>query len=120
MKKSPSERRQQTPETGSETHESDLAPSDKEAPTPKERSTSHESLLFPIIRSTPFTSPSPLSTARGGASLYSQRSAIPSGSRGWAAPSPHLPGWSPQPSPWLQKKPPTGPMPPSKEPLKGS
>ncbi|ELK23375.1 Protein PRRC2A [Myotis davidii] len=112
----PKRRRQRGSETGSETHESDLAPSDKEAPPPK------EGVLTPVpLAPPPSGAPSPaparFSTARGGR-VFTPRG-VPSrrGRGGGRPPPPICPSWTPPAKSLAPKKPPAGPL-PSKEPLK--
>ncbi|KAB0338291.1 hypothetical protein FD754_024684 [Muntiacus muntjak] len=114
----PKRRRQRGSETGSETHESDLAPSDKEAPTPKEGVLTQVPPAAPSSGAPPSPAPARFSTARGGR-VFTPRG-VPSrrGRGGGRPPPPICPGWSPPAKSLAPKKPPTGPMPPSKEPLK--
>ncbi|MBZ3873315.1 Protein PRRC2A [Sciurus carolinensis] len=114
----PKRRRQRGSETGSETHESDLAPSDKEAPPPKEGVLTQVPLAHPPPGAPPSPAPARFSTARGGR-VFTPRG-VPSrrGRGGGRPPPPVCPGWSPPTKSLVAKKPPTGPLPPSKEPLK--
>ena len=114
----PKRRRQRGSETGSETHESDLAPSDKEAPTTKEGVLTQVPLAPPSSGAPPSPAPARFSTARGGR-VFTPRG-VPSrrGRGGGRPPPPICPGWSPPTKSLAPKKPPTGPMPPSKESLK--
>nr|KAF6462862.1 proline rich coiled-coil 2A [Molossus molossus] len=112
----PKRRRQRGSETGSETHESDLAPSDKEAPPPKEGVLSQVPLA-PPPSAAPSPAPARFSTARGGR-VFTPRG-VPSrrGRGGGRLPPPICPGWSTPAKSLAPKKPPAGPL-PSKEPLK--
>ncbi|XP_023109518.2 protein PRRC2A isoform X2 [Felis catus] len=114
----PKRRRQRGSETGSETHESDLAPSDKEAPPPKEGVLTQVPLAPPPSGAPPSPAPARFSTARGGR-VFTPRG-VPSrrGRGGGRPPPPICPGWSPPTKSLAPKKPPTAPLPPSKEPLK--
>ncbi|XP_063668375.1 protein PRRC2A isoform X4 [Pan troglodytes] len=113
----PKRRRQRGSETGSETHESDLAPSDKEAPTPKEGTLTQVPLAPPPPGAPPSPAPARF-TARGGR-VFTPRGVPSRRGRGGGRPPPQVcPGWSPPAKSLAPKKPPTGPLPPSKEPLK--
>ncbi|KAM8937617.1 protein PRRC2A isoform 4-T4 [Lycaon pictus] len=114
----PKRRRQRGSETGSETHESDLAPSDKEAPPTKERVLTQVSLAPPPSGAPPSPAPARFSTARGGR-VFTPRG-VPSrrGRGGGRPPPPICPGWSPPTKSLAPKKPPAAPLPPNKEPLK--
>lgn len=114
----PKRRRQRGSETGSETHESDLAPSDKEAPPPKEGVLTQVPLAPPPPGAPPSPAPARFSTARGGR-VFTPRG-VPSrrGRGGGRPPPPVCPGWSPPTKSLAPKKPPTGPLPTNKEPLK--
>uniref|UniRef100_A0A452UI42 Proline rich coiled-coil 2A n=1 Tax=Ursus maritimus TaxID=29073 RepID=A0A452UI42_URSMA len=114
----PKRRRQRGSETGSETHESDLAPSDKEAPPPKEGVLTQVPLAPPPSGAPPSPAPARFSTARGGR-VFTPRG-VPSrrGRGGGRPPPPICPGWSPPTKSLAPKKLPTAPLPPSKEPLK--
>ncbi|XP_005859939.1 PREDICTED: protein PRRC2A isoform X1 [Myotis brandtii] len=112
----PKRRRQRGSETGSETHESDLAPSDKEAPPPKEGVLTQVPLA-PPPSGAPSPAPARFSTARGGR-VFTPRG-VPSrrGRGGGRPPPPICPSWTPPAKSLAPKKPPAGPL-PSKEPLK--
>ncbi|XP_058288317.1 protein PRRC2A isoform X2 [Hylobates moloch] len=113
----PKRRRQRGSETGSETHESDLAPSDKEAPPPKEGTLTQVPLAPPPPGAPPSPAPARF-TARGGR-VFTPRGVPSRRGRGGGRPPPQVcPGWSPPAKSLAPKKPPTGPLPPSKEPLK--
>nr|XP_021552493.1 protein PRRC2A isoform X1 [Neomonachus schauinslandi]XP_021552494.1 protein PRRC2A isoform X1 [Neomonachus schauinslandi]XP_021552495.1 protein PRRC2A isoform X1 [Neomonachus schauinslandi] len=114
----PKRRRQRGSETGSETHESDLAPSDKEAPPPKEGVLTQVPLPPPPSGAPPSPAPARFSTARGGR-VFTPRG-VPSrrGRGGGRPPPPVCPGWSPPTKSLVPKKPPSAPLPSSKEPLK--
>ena len=113
----PKRRRQRGSETGSETHESDLAPSDKEAPTPKEGTLTQVPLAPPPPGAPPSPAPARF-TARGGR-VFTPRGVPSRRGRGGGRPPPQVcPGWSPPAKSLAPKKPPAGPLPPSKEPLK--
>ncbi|XP_021115775.1 protein PRRC2A isoform X3 [Heterocephalus glaber] len=112
----PKRRRQRGSETGSETHESDLAPSDKEAPPPK------EAALIPApLGALPGAPPSPaparFPAARGGR-VFTPRGVPSRRGRGGGRPPPVCPGWSPPGKSLVPRKPPAGPLPLSKEPAK--
>lgn len=113
----PKRRRQRGSETGSETHESDLAPSDKEAPPPKEAVLTQVPLAPPPSGAPPSPAPARFSTARGGR-VFTPRG-VPSrrGRGGGRPPPPICPSWTPPAKSLAPKKPPAGPL-PSKEPLK--
>ncbi|XP_075411473.1 protein PRRC2A isoform X2 [Tenrec ecaudatus] len=115
----PKRRRQRGSETGSETHESDLAPSDKEAPPPKEGGLPQPPLAAPQLAGPPLSpAPARFSTARGGR-VFTPRGVPSRRGRGGGRPPPAVcPSWSPQTKPLAPKKPPSGPLLPSKEPLK--
>ncbi|ELW61849.1 Protein PRRC2A [Tupaia chinensis] len=113
----PKRRRQRGSETGSETHESDLAPSDKEAPPPKEGVLTQVPLAPPPAGTPPSPAPARFSTARGGR-VFTPRGVPSRRGRGGGRPPPVCPGWSPPTKSLAPKKPPIGPLPPSKEPLK--
>lgn len=113
----PKRRRQRGSETGSETHESDLAPSDKEAPPPKEGVLGQVPLAPPQPGAPPSPAPARFSTARGGR-VFTPRGVPSRRGRGGGRPPPVCSGWSPPAKSLVPKKPPTGPLPPSKEPLK--
>ncbi|XP_011378185.1 protein PRRC2A isoform X2 [Pteropus medius] len=113
----PKRRRQRGSETGSETHESDLAPSDKEAPPSKEGVLTQVPLA-PQPSGAPLSpAPARFSTARGGR-VFTPRG-IPSrrGRGGGRPPPPICPGWSPPTKSLAPKKPLVGSL-TSKEPLK--
>uniref|UniRef100_A0ABI7ZE86 BAT2 N-terminal domain-containing protein n=1 Tax=Felis catus TaxID=9685 RepID=A0ABI7ZE86_FELCA len=109
----PKRRRQRGSETGSETHESDLAPSDKEAPPPKEGVLTQVPLAPPPSGAPPSPAPARFSTARGGR-VFTPRG-VPSrrGRGGGRPPPPICPGWSPPTKSLAPKKPPTAPLPPT-------
>lgn len=113
----PKRRRQRGSETGSETHESDLAPSDKEAPPPKEGALAQVPLAPPQPGAPPSPAPARFSTARGGR-VFTPRGVPSRRGRGGGRPPPVCSGWSPPAKSLVPKKPPTGPLPPNKEPLK--
>lgn len=113
----PKRRRQRGSETGSETHESDLAPSDKEAPPPKEGVLAQVPLAPPQPGAPPSPAPARFSTARGGR-VFTPRGVPSRRGRGGGRPPPVCSGWSPPAKSLVPKKPPTGPLPPNKEPLK--
>ncbi|KAL1771896.1 PRRC2A isoform X1 [Sigmodon hispidus] len=113
----PKRRRQRGSETGSETHESDLAPSDKEAPPPKEGVLAQVPLAPPPPGAPPSPAPARFSTARGGR-VFTPRGVPSRRGRGGGRPPPVCSGWSPPAKSLVPKKPPAGPLPPSKEPLK--
>lgn len=113
----PKRRRQRGSETGSETHESDLAPSDKEAPPPKEGVLAQVPLAPPPPGAPPSPAPARFSTARGGR-VFTPRGVPSRRGRGGGRPPPVCSGWSPPAKSLVPKKPPAGPLPQSKEPLK--
>ncbi|XP_004624374.1 protein PRRC2A isoform X2 [Octodon degus] len=113
----PKRRRQRGSETGSETHESDLAPSDKEAPPPKEGTLGPGPLGPPLLGTLPSPAPARFPAARGGR-VFTPRGVPSRRGRGGGRPPPTCPGWSPPGKSLVPKKPPVGPLPPSKEPLK--
>ncbi|XP_045148930.1 protein PRRC2A isoform X2 [Echinops telfairi] len=114
----PKRRRQRGSETGSETHESDLAPSDKEAPPPKEGVLTQPPLA-PQLAGAPLSpAPARFSMARGGR-VFTPRGVPSRRGRGGGRPPPAVcASWSPQTKPLAPKKPPMGPLLPSKESLK--
>jgi hypothetical protein len=114
----PKRRRQRGSETGSETHESDLAPSDKEAPPHKEGVLTQVPLAPPPPGAPPSPAPARFSTARGGR-VFTPRGVPSRRGRGGGRPPPSVcPGWSPPAKSLVPKKPTTCSLPPSKEPLK--
>ncbi|XP_063095252.1 protein PRRC2A isoform X3 [Cavia porcellus] len=112
----PKRRRQRGSETGSETHESDLAPSDKEAP-PREGATAPALPLGPVLGVPPSPAPARFPAARGGR-VFTPRGVPSRRGRGGGRPPAVCPGWSPPGKSLVPKKLPTGPLPPSKEPGK--
>ncbi|XP_066215806.1 protein PRRC2A [Saccopteryx leptura] len=112
----PKRRRQRGSETGSETHESDLAPSDKEAPPPKEGVLGQVPLAPPPSGAPPSPAPARFSTARGGR-VFTPRGVPSRRGRGGGRPPPPIgPGWNPAKS-LVPKKSPGSPL-PNKEPLR--
>ncbi|XP_045429245.1 protein PRRC2A isoform X2 [Pipistrellus kuhlii] len=113
----PKRRRQRGSETGSETHESDLAPSDKEAPPPKDGVLAPAPPAPPPAGAPPSPAPARFPAARGGR-VFTPRG-VPSrrGRGGGRPPPPVCPSWAPPAKSLAPKKPPAGPL-PSKEPPK--
>ncbi|XP_074092816.1 protein PRRC2A isoform X2 [Macrotis lagotis] len=111
----PKRRRQRGSETGSETHESDLAPSDKEAPPTKEGAPPQVSLAPPQPGAPPSPAPARFPATRGGR-VFTPRGVPSRRGRGGGRPPPSAgPGWSPPAKALAPKKPPPGPLPPGKE-----